>query len=197
MHAAQHRAYRELYAGARQLAAHWSALSPRLRGDPEARAALDAGAEAASSLLEELAELTAGEDLYGYPAAQGVGTQVAGVRTSVGAVFMERNQALRLAVLDAHHVAVLLGYLGALARADRAGDHAELCDRWERRMKRVESRARKAAVAAGERPAWAVEPVVPGPLGRAGHGVAYAAGTVGEWVDRRAGRAWRRVRSRR
>ena len=196
MHAAQHRAYRELYAGARHLAAHWSALGPRLTGDPEARAALAAGAEAARGLLEELAELTAGEDLYGYPAAQGVGTQVAGARNAVGDLFLERNQALRIAVLDAHHVVVLLGYLAALARADRAGDHAELCDRWERRMKRVEGRARRAAIAAGERPTWAVEPVVHGPLGRAGHGVAYAVGTVGEWVDRRAGRAWRAVRSR-
>ena len=71
LHPAQNRALRELYAFARQLAAHWSRLAPRLGSAPASKA-LEAGAEAARELLVELADLTAHYRLYGFPAAQGV-----------------------------------------------------------------------------------------------------------------------------
>ena len=62
----------------------------------------------------------------------------------------------------------------------------EFCGRWERKLKRLESRVRKAAVAEGTDPDSAIVPLDDGPLGRAGHRVPSAAGTLGEWFDRRA-----------
>ncbi len=40
----------------------------------------------------------------------------------------------------------------------------------------------------GEDPDAAIEPLDSSKVGRAAHGAAYAAGTVGEWVDRRVAR---------
>jgi hypothetical protein len=185
LHPAQNRALRELYAGTRQLADHWESLAARL-GAGDGVADLRDGAEAARTLLGELSDLTAGYGLYGFPAAQGVGARVAGLRNVVADRTLERNQALRMAVLDIQHVVTLAGYLAALGEARGDEPMAEFCGRWERKLKRLEGRARKAAVAAGQDPDAAIEPLDHGPLGRAGHRLAHLGGTVGEWVDRRA-----------
>jgi hypothetical protein len=124
--------------------------------------------------------------LYGGLAAQGLGDRLAALRNAVADRALERNQALRMAVLDLQYVTTLLGYLATLATARGDDALAETCGRWERRLRRVESRVRKAAVEAGEDPDAAVEPVDHGALGRAGHRLAYVAGSLGEWVDRRA-----------
>jgi hypothetical protein len=184
LHPAQNRGLRELYAAARQLAAHWQALADRLGGGPEVEE-LRAGVQAAQELLAELADLTAGYGLYGGPAAVSVGDRAAGLRNAVIDRTLERNQALRTAVLDVQHVTTLLAYLTEVARARGDEPLADACGRWERKLRRLESRVRKAAVAAGADPDAAVEPLDRTPLGRAGHKLAYAAGTVGEWVDRR------------
>ena len=187
MHPAEHRAYRELHAGARQLERHWSSLADRLAGTPQAPAFRD-GAKTAAGLLAELDELTEREDLYGRPAAQGVGATLSGGRTLVSDRFLERNQAARLAVLDAQHLTTLLPYLARLARTRGDEEHASFCEGWLRRMQRVERAARTAAIECGERPDEAIERADQSPLGAAAHGVAYAVGTVGEWTDRRLGR---------
>jgi hypothetical protein len=192
LHPAQNRGLRELYAATRQLAAHWDVLAARLAGGPEA-AELQAGADGARTLLVELADVTPTYGLYGGPAAQGVGDRVGALRNVVADRALERNQALRMAVLDLQHVTTLLGYLAALATAQGDDALAETCGRWERRLRRVETRARKAAVQSGEDPEVAIEPLDRGALGRAGHRLQYAMGSVGEWVDRRA--AERRGRS--
>ncbi|HVE67167.1 MAG TPA: hypothetical protein VNB64_01165 [Solirubrobacteraceae bacterium] len=187
LHPAQNRALRELYAGTRQLAGHWEALADRLAAG-EGVEDLRAGAAAAEELVLELAEVTEGYGLYGFPAASGVGARMAGLRNAVTDRTLERNQALRTAVLDVQHVVTLCGYLAALAQARDDEPLAEFCGRWERKLKRLEGRVRRAAIASGADPDAAVEPVDHGALGRAGHRLAEAGGTLGEWVDRRAAR---------
>jgi hypothetical protein len=188
VHPAQHRGLRELYAGARQLTSHWSTLRSRLRGDTDTAAELDAGISCARELLDELAELTAGYDLFGGLAAQGVGARLANVRNGVGDRFLERNQALRLAVLDVQHLTTLVGYLGALAEHEDDAPQAAFCARWERRLKQVERSVHRAAVDAGHDPESAIAPADGSPAGRLAHGVASAVGTAGEWIDRGASR---------
>jgi hypothetical protein len=183
LHPAQNRGLRELYATTRQLGAHWEALAERLAGSPEAPE-LRAGVDAAQALLLELADVTPAYGLYGEPAAQGVGDRVASLRNALTDRTLERNQALRAAVLDLQHVTTLLGYLAQVARAHGDEPLADACGRWERRLRRLESRVRKVAIESGSDPDAAVQPLDPSPLGRAGHRLAEAAGTVGEWVDR-------------
>jgi hypothetical protein len=185
LHPAQNRGLRELYAAARQLSRHWSTLADRL-GAGDGVAELRAGAQAAEELVGELAELTESYGLYGFPAAEGVGARVAGVRNAVADRALERNQALRMAVLDVQHVVTLCAYLAELGRARGDEKMVEFCGRWERKLKRLESRVRKAAVAAGTDPDAAILPLDDGPISRAGHRVATVAGTLGEWFDRRA-----------
>jgi hypothetical protein len=185
LHPAQNRGLRELYAAARQLSRHWSILAERL-GAGDGVAELRAGAQAAEELVGELAELTADYGLYGFPAAEGMGARLAGVRNTLADRALERNQALRMAVLDIQHVVTLCAYLAELGRASGDEKMVEFCGRWERKLKRLESRVRKAAVAEGTDPDAAIVPLDDGAIGRAGHRVASAAGTLGEWFDRRA-----------
>ena len=185
LHPAQNRGLRELYAFTRQLASHWERLAPRVAPGP-APAALEAGASAARALLVELTDLTADYGLYGFPAAQGVGARLAGLRNTVADRTLERNQALRMAVLDAQHMTTLLAYLAGLGRTRGDRRMQEFCGGWEQRMREHEAATRRAAVALGDEPDAAIEPIDRGPVGRAGHGVANAVGTAGEWFDRRA-----------
>lgn len=181
MHAAEHRALRELHAAARHLARHWSALAGRLAAEATV---LESGAGDARALLAELERATAARGLHGRPAAQGLGGTVAGLRSAVVDRTLEVNQALRLAALDAQQVVTLLGYLERLAQTRGDGELRELHARWGRRMAEHERRARTAAVALGEDPARAITEAIPDASGRAGHAVAYALGSVGEAVDR-------------
>ena len=153
------------------------------------------GSGICEELLDELAGRTEEHGLHGFPAAQGAGGRLAGVRNNAGDLLLERNQAMRVAVLDVQHLTTLLGYLGRLAatRGDEqlAGFHA----RWEARLREVETDARDAAIEVGSEPAAAVVPADQGPLGRAGHHVANAVGTAGETMDASpVGRAARRFR---
>jgi hypothetical protein len=192
---AEHRALRELYAGARQLASHWSALSDRLPGEPVEP--LDEGSALARDLLRELAQRTAEHGLHGFPAAQGVGSQLAGLRNSVGDAFLERNQALRLAVLDVQHLRTLLAYLAELASTRDDEALAAFHRGWEERLLDIERRAREAAVACGRHPAAAITPAWDSAAGQAAHRAAHAIGTLGEWIDASGvGRAARRRTSR-
>jgi len=184
LHPAENRGYRELYAFSRQLIQHWSALSGQL--GQSAAGALEGGVQAARDLLRELEPTTAAHGLHGKPAAQGAGAQIARQRTVVRDRFLERGQALRFAAEDAVHLCVLLAYLGRVAEAQSDAELSEFCGRWERKMRRHESAVRKAAAELGGDPDGAVEPLHGSALGRVAHGVGYAAGTAGEWFDRRA-----------
>src|SRR5436190_24029498 len=110
LHPAENRGYRELYAYARNLASHWPQLADRLAGSSAEKPLRD-GAEAGSALLAELEQTTPEYGLYGKPAAEGVGDGLAKTRRGIRDRFLERNQALRLAVADIQHLVTLLGYL--------------------------------------------------------------------------------------
>jgi hypothetical protein len=191
LHPTEHRGLRELYASARHMAAHWAALGRRLGGGSEAATLAD-GAGTAQRLLEELSDVTACYGVFGSPAAQNVGARIADVRNLLGDRALERNQALRLAVLDAQHLSTLLAYL--VAAAEHRGDSglAAFCTGWERELARCERSIQGVAVASARTPDAAIAPADGSLAGRAAHGVANAAGTAGEWFDRRAAAVRRR-----
>ena len=186
MHPAENRGYRELYAFSRQMANHWSALAAQLGAGSGAAELLVKGAAAAHELIGELEPVTARYGLHGKPAAQGVGINIARGRAVVRDRFMERNQALRFAVKDAEHLTLLLAYLASVAESRSDTELAEFCRRWERKLRRHVTAARKAAVEQGADPDSAVEPLDASGLGKAAHSMGYFAGTVGEWIDKRA-----------
>jgi hypothetical protein len=187
LHPAQNRGLRELVVTARQLADHWEALSPRFERT-SARAMLERGANRARALLEGIKPLMGARGLQGGPAAQSVGRSLAGSRSQVGDRFLERNQALRTAVLDVQHVVTLLGYQAEIAEQRGDTELARALRRHEKSLLAVERAARKAAVELGRRPDAAIERVDRSPAGRVAHGAANTFGTVGEWVDRRIAR---------
>jgi hypothetical protein len=187
LHPAQNRGLRELVATATQLHDHWKALAPRF-ARTASRAALERGATRAAALLDAVKPLMEARGLYGGPAVQSVGKSLAGSRSRVGDRFLERNQALRTAVLDVQHVVTLLAYQAQIAETRGDRELAQVLRRHEKSLTTVENSARKAAVDLGRRPDAAIERVDPSPAGRAAHGAANTIGTVGEWVDRRIAR---------
>jgi hypothetical protein len=195
LYPAEHRALRELYATTRHLADHWERIGERLGGD--AQGPLAAGAASARELLDELTERTAAHGLHGFPMAQGVGGRMAGLRNAAGDLLLERNQALRGAVLDAAHVVTLLAYLSALA--DRRGDAglAAWQRRWESRLRGAQDAVEASVVALAGNPDDAIRPADESPFGRAGHTVANGMGTIGEAIDGSPlGRAARKLAGR-
>ena len=187
LHPAENRGYRELYVTGRQAAKRLSRMALALDGT-DAREQLDKATESLGKLLDELGPLTARHDLYGDVAAQGGGANLGAIRGAVFDRFLERNQALRLAVEDLEHVTTLLGLPGAVSEGRGDTTLAEFCRSWERRIRRQVSAVRKAAVALGTTPDAAIEPLDPSPAGRAAHRAAWAFGTVGEWTDRQVAR---------
>jgi len=195
MYRAEHRALRELHATGRQLASHWAKLGDRLGAAPSA--SLHAGAATARGLVTELAKETGKRGLHGFPAAQGVGSRLAGLRNTAGDLLLERNQALRLAVLDAEHVATLLLYLAALAERRDDTALAAFHHRWAEEIGAARDTVRDAAIGLSNDPEDAIRPAETSVLGRAGHGAANALGTVGEALDGSPiGKAARKVSGR-
>ena len=187
LHPAENRGYRELYVSARAAQKRLGRLGLALDGT-EAREPLDKAAQSLGKLLEELGPLTARHDLYGNMTAQGGGANFGFLRGAVLDRFLERNQALRLAVDDIEHVATLLAYLASVGEARGDAKLPQFCRSWERRTRRQEGGIRRAAVALGERPDDAIEPLDASRAGRAAHRVAWAVGTMGEWTDRQVAR---------
>ena len=181
MYRAEHRALRELHATGRQLASHWWRLGERLGGAPAE--ALQDGAAVARGMVTELGKETAKRGLHGFPAAQGVGHRLAGLRNTPGDLVLERNQALRLAVLDAEHVVLLLAYLAALAEKRGDASLATFHRHWEGEIGAARDSVREAAIALAEDPDDAVQPAESSILGRAGHTAANVLGTVGAAID--------------
>jgi hypothetical protein len=111
----------------------------------------------ATSAREETPSLA--NTLHGFPAAQGAGGSLAGLRNNAGDLLLERNQAVRSALLDVQHLTTLLGYVARLA-ATRGDDRlADFHRRWEARLGEVEATTRAAAIELGCEPAAAVAPV--------------------------------------
>jgi hypothetical protein len=191
LHPAENRGYRELYVAGSAAAKRLGRLAAVLDGT-DAREPVDKAAEALGKLLSELGPLTARHDLHGDLAAEGGGANLGALRGAVVDRFLERNQALRLAVDDLEHVATLLGYLASVSEARGDTTLPEFCRSWERRMRRQESAVRKSAIVLGSTPDEAVQPLDPSTAGRAAHRVAWAVGSVGEWTDRQVARRRRK-----
>jgi len=187
LHPAENRGYRELYATSRQAIDHWRSLGERL-GESPAAAVLVRGAGAVRELIGELEPLTAGYDLYGKPAAQGLGRSLGGPKSAVRDRFFERNQAVRFAVADLQHVVTLLAYLAKVSATNGNEDLAAFSARWERKLRRLENEARREAAELGSDLDAAVEPLDSSTVGRVAHGLGNVMGTAGEWIDRRAAR---------
>ncbi|MDA0167975.1 hypothetical protein OJ998_02665 [Solirubrobacter taibaiensis] len=176
---AEHRALRELHAMARELRGHWSKLAERL-----AQPVLADGAQAATELLIELEGRV---DLSGRPTAQFAGARLAGAR-GLSDLLLERNQALRSALLDIQHVVTLLDYLAALAAARGDADLEAWHIGWRDRLHAVEERGRAAVLAMAADPERAIDPADDGTLGHAGAKIGVALGSVGEMIDNRLAR---------
>jgi hypothetical protein len=186
MHPATHRALRELAASAQLLSHRWTRLADRLRDDdPAAAGPLRAGAETAAQLTEAIATVAAARDVPLRGAATGLGTTFGVTMATVGEPFLERNQALRTAVLDSQHITILLHYLEHLGRTEQDDELASAAADWAHRLVASEGELRERAVALGDEPDAAVTPVDQSPVGQAAHKVATAMGGAGEWVDRR------------
>ena len=186
LHPAENRGYRELYLSGRQAVKRLGRLASAFDGTAT-RELLDKATESISRMLGELGPLTARHDLHGGVTAQTGGANVGLVRGAVLDRFLERNQALRLAVTDLQHLVTLLGYLEQVARS--RGDDAlrGFCSEQRSRLMPVERTARAAAIELGSTPDQAIQPLDDSAAGKLAHGAAYAMGSVGEWFDRRAG----------
>jgi hypothetical protein len=189
LHPAENRGYRELFLTAQEAQTRLEKLAGHLEGEP--RAAVEKADGALARMLEDLKPALARYDLHAEHAARGGGSRIGMVRAAILDRFLERNQALRFAVDDLEHVTTLLVYLAAVSDARGASTLTELCQGWERRMRRHVGAVRKAVVALASDPDAAIEPLDPSPLGRAAHATAVAAGTAGEAFDRKVERASR------
>jgi hypothetical protein len=187
LHPAENRGYRELFLTAQEAQTRIATLAGHLDGEP--RAAVEKAHGALTEMLDEFQPALARYDLHAEHAARGGGSRIGMVRSAILDRFLERNQALRFAVDDLEHVATLLAYLGAVSGTRRAETLTDLCERWERRIRRHVTAARKAAVELGTDPDAAIEALDPSLIGRAAHATAVAAGTAGEAFDRKVARA--------
>jgi hypothetical protein len=111
--------------------------------------------------------------------------RVADFRNLAADRFLERNQAVRMAALEAGHSRLLLDYLATVGEAQTAAGRASFCRRWERDLRSVSERIEAAAAALGADPDAAVEPIDRSAAGRTAQSLAVGIGTLGEWVDRR------------
>jgi hypothetical protein len=186
LHPAEHRAYRELYASARQLVNRWGRLSSALAETPYEQP-LVRGRALAEGLLESLPNLTEPYGLHGGVMAQGVGARIAGLRSAATDRSVDTGLVLRMAVLDIEHVRTLLGQLTALARSRGDERAAAFCADWESRFSAEVDSTRLAAISMGEDPERAAAPLDDSLIGRAAHGAGWVLGSVGEAVDRVAG----------
>jgi hypothetical protein len=183
MHSAEHRALRELRVFGTQLESHWEQLGRKLQG-PDA-ALLVAGAADARLLLAELDALAAARDLPTRPSAALSG-RLTSARPMAPDHLLERNQALRYALLDVQHCVTLLAYAAALAAARGDEELRVRLGGWQDRLEGHESAVRAAVLALGARPDDAIAPAIPTVPGRIGHRIAAGGGAFGEWIDRRA-----------
>jgi hypothetical protein len=187
LHPAEHRAYRELYASARQLLRRWRRLAPALEGTPVGES-LERGAAETERLLAALGPRTAAYGLHGGPMAQGVGARIADVRAALVDRGADTGLVVRFAVLDMEYLTTLLRQLAELARAREDRDLAGFCEEWAVRLESALDAVRMGAVELGTDPDRAAAPLDDSLPNRAAHGVGWVFGAVGEAVDRAVGR---------
>jgi hypothetical protein len=187
LHPAEHRAYRELYVSCRHLTRRWGRLARSLGGTPVGDA-LQRGVTETERLLGELGPRTTSYDLHGGPMAVGLGARLADLRSAVTDRGGDTGLVVRFAVLDMEHVTTLLRQLAELARSRGDRDLAGFCDQWSARLESELGAVREAAVNLGSEPDRAAAPLDDSLANRAVHGVGWVFGSIGEAVDRVAGR---------
>jgi hypothetical protein len=187
LHPAENRGYRELYVTGGQAVKRLGRLAVSFDDSPPGEL-LDKASDSISRLLDELGPVTTEHDLHGDVAAQGGGAHLGTVRGAVFDRFLERNQALRLAVEDLEHVTTLLAYLARVSETRGDPKLPDFCRSWERRLRRQVNTLRKAAIELGGDPDRAIEPLDDSPASKAAHRVAWTLGSVGEWTDRQVAR---------
>src|SRR3954470_19196454 len=180
MHPAEHRGLRELHVFARQLASHWDHLGRTLAG-PDA-ALFAAGARDARAFLDELSAATRARDLHARPAAA-LSSRLTSARPLGPDHLLERNQAMRYALLDVQHCVTLLGYLAGLAATRGDEELRALLARGQAGLSVHETAVRAAIEALAGRPDDAVAAAIPTVAGRLGQRLAAGGGAIGEWVD--------------
>jgi hypothetical protein len=176
MHPARHRALRELGAFARQMSDHWESLAGRIDGP--AATALAEGAAAAAGVLDAVRPLASRRDLEIGPAALGAG-RVARARPLVPDALLERNQALRFALLDAEHLLTLIAYVRTLSATEGDSEMEAACAEYKAALQKPARAARRAAIALGKDPDTAILPI------SRGQKLSWAIGWLGEATDRR------------
>lgn len=182
LHPTEHRGYRELFAFSRSLSTHWEQLAERL---PRTSARpFREGAKTARELIRQLETHAEAYDLHGKPAAQGLGHSIGSARAGLRNRFLEVNQATRFALSEVASLVGLLAYLRRVAETREDARAHDFCSGWLERFEEVEHQARASAAELGADPELAIEPYDLSLLGKAGHSVGFAIGTVGEWVDR-------------
>jgi hypothetical protein len=187
LHPAEHRAYRELYASARQLIRRWRRLAPALEGTP-AGESLERGVAETEALLAALGPRTAAYGLHGGPTAQGLGARIADVRAAIVDRGADTGLVVRFAVLDIEYLTTLLRQLAELARAREDHDLAGFCEEWAGRLESELDAVREGAVELGTDPDRTAAPLDDSLANRASHGVGWVFGSIGEAVDRAVGR---------
>jgi hypothetical protein len=170
LHRAEHRGYRELYLSAREAQTRLDRLGGALPAD--AAGPVEKASAALGEMVDELRPATARHDLFAELATEGGGARIGTVRAAILDRFLERNQALRFAVDDLEHVTTLLAYLAAISEKRRHKQLAELCQSWERRMRRQVGIVRKVAIGLADDPDGAIEPLDPSPVGQMAQGAA-------------------------
>jgi hypothetical protein len=187
LHPAEHRAYRELYASARQLTRRWRRLAPAVEGTPTADV-LWRGITEVEELLRLLGPRTSAYGLHGEPMAAGVGARIADLRATITDRGADTGLVVRFAVLDMEHLTTLLRHLAELARARSDQDLARFCEEWSARLESELGAIREAAVQLGTDPDRAAAPLDDSVASRAVHRVGWVFGSIGEAIDRVAGR---------
>jgi hypothetical protein len=187
LHPAEHRAYRELYASARQLTRRWRRLAPAVEGTPAADA-LWRGITEVEEMLRLLGPRTAAYGLHGGPTAQGLGARIADLRSALTDRGGDTGLVVRFAVLDIEHLTTLLRHLAELARTRSDQDLARFCEEWSARLESELGAIREAAVKLGTDPDRAAAPLDDSVANRAVHRVGWVFGSIGEAIDRVAGR---------
>src|SRR3954452_5671197 len=182
MHSAEHRALRELCVFGTQLERHWEHLAGRI-GGAEA-ALLAAGAGDARAMLAEVGAAAAARAVPTRPAAAFAG-RLTSARPPAPDHLLERNQALRYALLDVWHCATLLRYAAALAGTRGDDELRALLERFAGRLDGDAAAVRAAVVALGARPDDALAPAIPTVAGRAGPRRAACGGARRGVVDQR------------
>src|SRR3954469_25871716 len=158
------------------MAGHWDGLAGEFDG--RTREVRREGSDAAGEIVDELRTHARERGLEVGPAALQVAGRLARARPLAPDGALERNQAVRFALLDAEHVLTLIDYLAELALADDDVEGHAVCAAWAARLRPIERNLRRHAVDLGKHPDTAVEPI------SVAHKLQYAIGWIGEATDR-------------